>query len=36
VEAIDSHGLLDVVDLPLAQVLEGERQLSADLIVDGI
>src|SRR5207245_10256809 len=36
VELIHSHGLLDVLDLPLAYILEGERQFAADLIVDGI
>ena len=35
-ELIHAHGLLDVLDLPLAHILEGERQLAADLIVDGI
>ena len=34
-ELIHSHGLLDVLDLPLAHILEGERQFAADLIVDG-
>jgi hypothetical protein len=35
VELIDPHRLLDVLDLPLAHILEGDRQLAADLIVDG-
>jgi hypothetical protein len=36
VDSVHPHGLLDVLDLPLAHVLEGERQLAANLIVDGI
>ena len=35
VDPIHSHGLLDVLDLALAQIVEGQRQLAADLIVDG-
>jgi hypothetical protein len=36
VDSIDSHGLVDVLELPLTDVLEGNGQLAADLIVDGI
>jgi hypothetical protein len=34
-ELIHSHGPRDVLDLPLARILEAELQLAADLIVDG-
>ena len=35
-EFVHAHGLLDVLDLPLAHIFEGEWQPAADLIVDGI
>jgi hypothetical protein len=36
VELIHAHGLGDVLDLPLAHILEGARQFAADLVVDGM
>ena len=33
-DPIRSHGLLDVLELPLARIRESERQLAADVVVD--